>query len=140
MQRVPCIIAMWLIAWPTSAQLVIDTAQQMFKKDIPRHPLTKREMKRLRKALPKHVVIFYQFHGEIVTIPPGFPHMVINLAANIKVALDVIRENELHLYALTWKYLSCGPFKDNPPRDYVKWFQHTFELCKAEFLKFNRPS
>ena len=53
-----------------------------------------------------NVVLIYQAHGEVVHVPSGYMHMVLNLQPCIKMAWEHWRGENLFDYILSWKFIS----------------------------------
>ena len=53
-----------------------------------------------------NVVLIYQAHGEVVHVPSGYMHMVLNLQPCIKMAWEHWRGGNLFDYILSWKFIS----------------------------------
>ena len=63
-------------------------------------------------------VVLYQMPGDMVTVPVGWLHQVVNMQSCVKIACDVSRPNNLALCMASWKLVSSGIMQRNTP-DYV---------------------
>lgn len=98
-------------------------------------PPTVEEMEDLQQEFPKDVIVLDQYHGDIISVPPGYGHAVLNLRENVKIAIEMVLEQELPLYAISWYYLARREFRDSAPRDYVQWFAHAVDVAKEYYLR-----
>lgn len=58
-----------------------------------------KEMDVIAAALPDDVLIVDQHHGEVVLVPPGWVHAVVNVEENWKLARDYAHRSEIPIYA-----------------------------------------
>jgi hypothetical protein len=66
-----------------------------------------------------NVQILEQKPGDMVAIPPGWYHWVLNLHPNIKVAWDPTDTSLLHQYILVWRDIVCGTIGEAMNPDYA---------------------
>ena len=52
------------------------------------------------------VTLIWQFHGQVVHVPAGHVHMVLNLQPCIKMAWELWESEKLTNYILSWKYIT----------------------------------
>ena len=52
------------------------------------------------------VQILYQRHGDMMHVPAGWPHQVVNLKPCVKMAWDFFTSANMSRYALSWLYIS----------------------------------
>jgi hypothetical protein len=70
--------------------------------------LSLNQVEELRFALgEENVIILYQKHGQVVFVPPGYAHQVINLEDCMKMAFDFIDPKLLAEYAVVWRRMIC---------------------------------
>lgn len=53
-------------------------------------------------------IVLYQQPGDMVTVPCGWPHQVVNMQSCVKIACDISRPDNLHCCLASWKLVSSG--------------------------------
>ena len=110
------VLAMWVLIHPDKAAvadewLCVHVADDGFRHDalsITPTP-TKADMVKLRDHVGVdergryYVVILEQRPGDMVHVPAGWIHCVINMASNFKLAWDYMNPRELPLYTRVWR-------------------------------------
>lgn len=141
------ICAYWLFIRPTHLQEALNAARRITKgkknfmtNESDARPLTHKEMKRLQRMLPAGACyIIPQRHGQMITVPAGWAHMVVNVLPCIKVALEGVHNEDLSLYAISHAYIK-GKFPPLIPIDYPCWLAHTAEFILAAEREITFPS
>ena len=80
--------------------------------------LTLAEMRLLEEKMPEGVTIIAQHPGDLIYIPPGWVHAVINMRHCIKFAVDLFVPTHLHMYALSMALVGSP---------YTSW--HIVKMC-----------
>jgi hypothetical protein len=69
----------------------------------------------------QRVKFVFQMHNEVVLVPCGWPHQVVNLALCIKFAFDHVVDEELPRYAQVHRDFICKLARESQPTDYRAW-------------------
>ncbi len=83
----------------------------------------------LGKGLERAVIPLTQFHGQLVRVPPGYVHLVHNLRSCVKVAWDLYRVENLHLY-ISMLRRNRRYFGDANAQDYMSSPSYIMEMIK----------
>jgi oxalate decarboxylase/phosphoglucose isomerase-like protein (cupin superfamily) len=73
------------------------------------------------------VKLVMQCDGDVVHVPPGWVHMVVNTAASVKVAFDMVKASAMVRYAMSWARIATQVTKHNAP-DYMDFPAHAVEV------------
>ena len=64
------------------------------------------------------VTLLWQHHGQVVHVPAGHMHMVVNLQPCIKMAWEYWKDDKLVNYILAWKFISSQMTRGSNSLDY----------------------
>jgi hypothetical protein len=97
---------------------------------------SEKQMKALQAGCPEYVRLEYQCHGDIMRVPMGWAHAVLNLRPCIKVAFDVVEEAMLPMIALMQTLIGSAVFGQRSAEDYGGVFARIpaeidYMLCHA---------
>ena len=123
------ILALWALHYP----IVADQVNAWIKnnKKEPRGlgarlVLSKDDLKRMHndlgvneKTLISHVQIITQPHGEMITIPTGHAHQVVNKQPCMKIAWEYLVLENLVEYVACWQQMGARITGDNGIEDYT---------------------
>ncbi len=87
----------------------------------PFRALTESQLRIFAKAMGSKVVLVEQKGGEVVFVPPGWVHCVLNLAPCIKLAHDRYILERFPLYAKSAFEVGCGHMYKAITTDYMAW-------------------
>ena len=109
--------AWWLIVKPTACH---DAIGWLKVNDLFQKQLNFDQMRALKEQLPpENAWLLEQKHGQVVRIPVGYAHAVVNKGCNFKVACDVLEKGHLHKSMITWMFLE-GKVGPTLTKDYVR--------------------
>ena len=99
-------LALWTFIHPKSIQGVFDwirkniigCVEKINDAWAPVRALTVEESRHLKSHFDEEVILVYQHGGDVVTVPPGWAHCVINMEDCIKVAVDVYVKKDMFAY------------------------------------------
>jgi hypothetical protein len=142
-------LAMWAFFTPDRIDRVAKMLKRVSTHDLySGKKLGEETLRKLQNRCPEDVVIFYQRHGEEVCIAtriaphplssitgthtlvqvyvaPAWPHTVINLLPNFKVAYDFFEDDQVAAYITGWKLIG-SKFK-NKAEDFMGINRAVFE-------------
>ena len=99
--------------------------------------LTLAEMRLLKEKVPEGNIIIAQHAGELMYIPPGWVHAVINMQHCIKFAVDMYVPAHMHMYALSMALVGSPYTRGRMVTDYM-YVQHatvvTLGMLWAKFM------
>lgn len=72
----------------------------------------------LARDLPEAVVVIFQHPGDLVQVPAGWAHTVLNIEPNLKVAVEVVRAAEVPLIPIGHR-LNVQHVKEHSAGDYT---------------------
>jgi hypothetical protein len=75
------------------------------------------------------VVQLQQKAGQLVYVPPGWVHQVVNLSPNVKVAWDYYIADNFHKYAQLQHRIACKFFRGGMAQDYMSFNMVMQELA-----------
>ena len=97
----------WIFVSPDRCE---EAVEYLRGKGLLEKKLTGRTMKEMYDTLYNRnqtgVWLIHQKHGEVVEVPVGYGHAVVNRGRNYKVALDVIPDGTLHRCQISFMYLA----------------------------------
>lgn len=130
------ILATWLFTSPTATTRALEALQRHAGSSCvgaDSCPPSVAQMEAIAKELGPDAIIWHQRHGTIVCVLPGWGHTVINRSPCVKVAIDSVRDSEVHLYAMAWRLHHAvhlrGQNLCKTPIDYPCWLQHVYTMC-----------
>ena len=114
------ILAVWVFVPPGKADDFAAWARQQKLNTVEQGLyLTLKQLDELRGALPD-VVVLQQCAGDLITVPAGWMHSVINRADACKLAFDCFELDEFHLYAQSWRQIASKHTKTAQADDYMQ--------------------
>ena len=114
------VLAIWVFVPPGSAQGLADWASQQQLSSLDEGlTLTLEEAMEMTTAVPGSM-IKRQHAGEVITVPAGWLHLVINQADVCKLAYDYFEPDKFHLYATSWRRIASHHTKTSQPDDYMQ--------------------
>ena len=101
------------------------------------HALTLAEIRLLKVKVPEIIIIIAQHSGEVVYIPPGWVHAVINMRHRIMFAVDMYVPTHMRMYAFSMALVGSPYTKWRMVTDHM-YVQHatvvTFGMLWANFM------
>lgn len=129
------VYAYWLFIRPPYVGEVIAWARRQWDKlEVVRNQpdacvLTYDQMQAIAEHFgPEKVDLVPHHHGQIMHVPAGWAHGVLNVRECAKVAIEGVYNDCLHLYAISYDHYR----RTNStllPKDYPCWFQHAVEIA-----------
>jgi len=130
------ILATWLCTSPTATARALEALRRHGGPSCvgeDSSPPSVEQMHAIAQELGSDAVLLHQRHGDVVCVLPGWGHTVINRRPCIKVAVDLVRDTEVHLYAIAWRMHHAvhlhGQKHCKIPIDYPCWLQHVYKMC-----------
>ena len=100
-----------------------EATEYLREKDLLDKKLTLKTMNAMFEDLTRQnkdgIWLINQQHGDLVEVPVGYAHAVINTGRNYKVALDVITEGTLHRCRIKQMYLDSEILKERVTNEYT---------------------
>lgn len=81
------------------------------------------------KGIANPVVQVEQKVGQLVYVPAGWAHQVVNVSPNVKVAWDYYAADNFHKYAQLQHRIASKFFKEGMAKDYMSFNMVMQELC-----------
>lgn len=81
--------------------------------------LNEREMRDIAEACKEHVQLVEQRSMDVVVVPPGWIHCVVNLQLCMKLAYDRCIEDDLPQVSLTHRMINVPWFRQASAQDYT---------------------
>ena len=114
------ILAVWVFVPPDKAEAFAAWARQKQLSTVEEGlHLTLEQVDELRGAVPG-VVVLRQCAGDLITVPAGWMHAVINRADACKLAFDCFEVDKFHLYAQSWRQIASKYTKTSQADDYMQ--------------------
>lgn len=130
------ILATWLCTSPTATARALEALQRHGGPSCVGEnscPPSVDQMNAIAQELGADAIIHHQRHGTVVCVLPGWGHTVINRRPCVKVAVDLVRDTEVHLYAIAWRLHHAvhlhGQEGCKIPIDYPCWLQKVVRMC-----------
>ena len=114
------VLAVWVFVPPGKAEAFAAWARQRQLSTVEEGlSLTLEQVDELRETLPG-VVVLRQCAGDLITVPAGWMHSVINTADACKLAFDCFELDKFHMYAQSWRQIASKHTKTAQADDYMQ--------------------